>query len=41
MTNAEAARKMVEILDNDKLSEWDVNNKIAILIRDFEGVENG
>ena len=39
MTIGQAAKRMVEILDNDKLSEWDVNNKIAMLIQEFEGVE--
>jgi len=36
MTNAEAAKRMAEILDNPNLSEWDCWCKIQMLIEEFE-----
>ena len=35
MSIAEASRRMVEILSDDSLLKWDVENKIAMLIEEF------
>ena len=35
MTVAQAAKRMVEILSDESLQKWDVENKIAMLVQEF------